>query len=140
MRIFQKQDLIIYLLTVFLTSCNSTIRETGTDSSGYTIPTAKKPGLSQLSDRIRKNPLNAANFAERSRLYFELDNVDEAINDLEIAVKLDSMKPEYYIDLAEYNIYNRKPGAAKDKLEKCISIFPENTEAILKLAELHLYI
>jgi Tfp pilus assembly protein PilF len=52
---------------------------------------------------------------------------------------MDSLKPAYYVSQAEYYIFNGEPNSAKKGLNTCLKKFPENTDAMLKLAEIHLY-
>ena len=132
-----KKNLFLSIIsfTLFI-SCNQNNKETGKEnnSGNYSLT------IEQISKKIRKNPTNAELFSKRSELFFENQQIPEAINDLDIAIKLDSLQSDYYIKLAEYQILLGKSGKAKESLEKCERIFPENTEVLLKLAEIHLYV
>ena len=57
-------------------------------------------GIEQLTAEIRKDPENAENFSKRALLYFEQEKIEEAIHDAEIALKIDSLQPDYYMQLA----------------------------------------
>jgi cytochrome c-type biogenesis protein CcmH/NrfG len=51
---------------------------------------------------IRKNPTNSELFSRRAKIYASRKNYAQALNDQTIALSLDSAKPEYYINQAEY--------------------------------------
>ena len=93
-----------------------------------------------MKGKIRKNPTNSDLFFQRATLYFKNHQIDDAINDLDIAIKLDSTIAKYYIILANYELLKGRSEKVKTTLEKCIRIFPENTKALLMLAKLHLYV
>lgn len=93
-----------------------------------------------ISEEIRKNPENALLFAKRAEAYVRESNVAEAINDLNIALKLDSMNSDFYVRLSELYLITVKSEEAKKLLDKCIRLMPDNTDAMLKLAELYLFV
>jgi tetratricopeptide (TPR) repeat protein len=90
-----------------------------------------------LSDEIRDNPGNANLFAARAEIYFQSGNTEEALRDMGLAIKLDSLNPQYYISIAEYYLSTGKSEKSKEFLDICVEHFPENVDGILKLAEIH---
>ena len=96
--------------------------------------------LVSLDLLIRSNPTDASLFARRARLQADRQNYRDAMNDISIALSLDSVNPTFYIDQAEYFIYNGQPNDAKNSLAVCQRLHPRNTDAKLKLAEIHLYL
>lgn len=95
------------------------------------------PGLDRL---IRENPKNPALFAKRAKLYAGKKNYPQALNDITIALRLDSLNPTYFISQAEYYIFNGEPNSAKKRLAQCLKMYPENVDVMLKMAEIHLYL
>ncbi|NOZ45473.1 MAG: tetratricopeptide repeat protein [Chlorobi bacterium] len=96
--------------------------------------------IEQISQEIRKNPLNANLFVERSKLLILDNKIDEAINDLEIAVKIDSLNTTNYIHLADLYLKIGKSGKTKLILEKCLHFKPDNSDALLRMANLYFYV
>jgi len=129
------KNLYLIILIIALAgamSCHRTARETASQKDSLNIE--------KLSSMIRNDPKNAENFFRRGKLYYEMRQSADAVKDLEIAIKLDSLVPEYYLTLSEYFLSMGKSGSTKQYLEKCVRLFPENTEALIKLADIYLYI
>lgn len=124
------------IAVVWLISCNTNY------VSQTEISQAKDTALSidGITEMIRKDPDNSELFNKRAEIYFALGDVKNAVTDAENALRIDSLKPEYYFSLAEYSIFAAKSEIARDALLRCIRIFPENAEAHLKLAEVYLYV
>ncbi|RLD62002.1 MAG: hypothetical protein DRJ01_06915 [Bacteroidetes bacterium] len=134
--------LIILALFFALISCNETSKKETSGNQEQSLISEKTDSLAikEISDKIRKTPKDDKLFFERSKLYFKQDDIENAINDLEIAMKLDSLKPEYYNQLSEYYLLKGDSKASKTTLEKCLKFFPENTDALLKLSNIYLYV
>ncbi len=97
--------------------------------------------IQMLSSQIRENPHNAELFVQRSNLQFINGNLDEAINDMEIAMKVDSTKPAYYTKLASlYMLKDNGSETAKNLLDKCINRYPAFSQAHIDLAKIYLYV
>ena len=124
---------------VFMMACGG--RKTGSGSKSDVKPLLVDSTNINILDRlIRENPKNAELFAKRARLQANKKNYTSAADDQTIALSLDSLKPGYYIDQAEYFIYLGQPNSAKKALNSCLKRFPGHTDAMLKLAEIHLYL
>lgn len=134
--------LIILSLFFALFSCNQTETKEKSDEQTQTIGTDTTDNITikDVSDKIRETPKDDNLFYERSKLYFKKDDIANAINDLEIAMKLDSLKPVYYTQLSEYYLLKGDSKTSKTTLEKCIKLFPENTDALLKLSNIYFYV
>lgn len=128
--------LIIFISCICFTGCN---HNSGSDTDNNDAANDSLT-IDNISEDIRKDPANADLFFRRSQLFFENQQIDEAINDLTIAIKLDSLAPDQYIRIAEYHLLKGNSGKAKDMLERCISLIPENTNALVGLAKIHLYV
>lgn len=96
--------------------------------------------IEEISKQIRKTPENPELFVKRAELQFKNANLDEAINDIKIALVLDSLNTDYHIILAEYRLNKGHSGPARDALIKALEIDPFNVEARIKLAQIYFYV
>lgn len=96
--------------------------------------------LDDLNTKIRENPLNPEVYVDRAAFYAVNKEFGQALNDMELALKLDSLNHEYYIMQAEYYIFNGQPNSAKKALNDYLNLFPNHTDIMLKLAEIHFYL
>ena len=120
-----------------------TPREKSNDgtSTEDTLATSRDTSdLTTLDMLIRRNPKDASLFSRRAKVYSARNNNKEALNDIAIALSLDSLNPNFYIQQAEYFLYNGQPNSAKTGLTNCIGLFPKNTDLMIKLAEIHFYL
>jgi len=133
--------LLIILNTFWLSSCtghkNKKAGETVTDSLNVKQDTVD---ISTLNMLIRRDPTNASLFARRAKMQSTLKKNDEAINDISIALRLDSLVPGYYIQQSEYYVVAGRPNSAKNSLNRGLKLFPDNVDLMLKLAEIHFYL
>lgn len=124
--------LIAFIL--FAYSCNNPSAKVD-ETVNETVET-----IETLSEKIRENPENANLFVKRSDLQLEADNLDEAISDLVIALKVDSLLPDVYVKLSSYYMVKGKSGDAKEALLKCLDLFPTNHEARLNLSQIYFFV
>ncbi|MBQ3832527.1 MAG: tetratricopeptide repeat protein [Bacteroidales bacterium] len=129
---------LLFAFTLLAYSCKD--GENG--NSGETPePKTLSDSIQMLSDKIRENPHDAALFVQRSNLQFLNGDLDEAINDMEIAMKVDSTKPPYYSKLASlYMLKANGSEKAKEVLNKCINRYPSYPQAHIDLAKIFLYV
>ncbi len=132
LKYFIKYFVILFL---FVACSNPTSKNKTEDIVNDTTLTIEK-----LNEEIRKNPENAQLFIKRSRLQIEAENIEEATNDLEIALRVDSLIPSVYNELSDLYLLRGESGKAKETLEKCLRLFPLNSEARLKLAQIYFYV
>ncbi len=96
------------------------------------------PLLDQLSGAIAENPEELSLYYERASRYYELESYDEAISDLQQALRLDSAHVESLHLLADvYLDYFRSREAIKT-MEKTIAFYPDRIPSLLKLCEFQL--
>lgn len=107
---------------------NSTVEMTG-------IPTVDK-----ISQEIAKSPKDHSLYALRSEAYSQENLYDEAVQDAEHALMLDSTQLKYYRLLANAYFDNEQSRPATKTLEKALEIFPKEIETSLSLAEMYLII
>ncbi|MFH2141804.1 MAG: tetratricopeptide repeat protein [Bacteroidota bacterium] len=134
-----KSLLLIYasLILLFFSCKNNSVDES---DSGNLLNLNDSNIIEKLSDQIRNNPSNADLFAQRSIVYTEKGKIEDALNDINIAVRLDSLKPDYYIRQSSLYLLMGKSEKAKQSLEKSNQLIPDNQETLLKLAELYLLV
>jgi tetratricopeptide (TPR) repeat protein len=95
------------------------------------------PDLKAVNAQLLDDPNNATLYNKRATIYISLKQFPEAEGDAKRAIRIDSTKAEYYITLADANFAQNKTRFAREYLERTTKKFPENTEALLKLAELY---
>jgi tetratricopeptide (TPR) repeat protein len=94
--------------------------------------------IQEVGARMVKDPGNAANYAERARLYVRMDSLRLAINDLERAAALDSSNRSYRLDLGDLYFTTVQMDKAALAFDRVLASDPENVDALLKLAEIKL--
>ncbi|MGZ3931377.1 MAG: tetratricopeptide repeat protein [Bacteroidia bacterium] len=107
------------------------------DKKDSLIEKINSPQLKAINAKLLSDPNNAALYAERAKIYIGLKQFEEAVGDALRAMNLDSTKAEHYITLADVYFASNKTRYSKEMLEAAVKKFPENTEALLKLAELY---
>jgi tetratricopeptide (TPR) repeat protein len=131
---------LLLLVPVFLISCRTGGKnDKKADGAASVVAPPDSSSLLVLNKLIRDNPKSPELFAKRAKLYGEKKNYTQALTDITIALSMDSLKPGYYISQAEYYIFSGQPNSAKKGLTVCMKKFPGNTDVMLKMAEIHLY-
>ncbi|MCD6347747.1 MAG: tetratricopeptide repeat protein [Bacteroidales bacterium] len=127
-----------------LSGCKTKQKESSKDETTVAQDTTPAKdtvySIADLTTMIRHDPLNASLFAQRAEAQATSSKFDEALNDISLAIRLDSLNPRYYVVQAEYFIYGGQPNSAKKGLNQCLKLFPNNTAVMLKLAEIHFYL
>jgi tetratricopeptide (TPR) repeat protein len=95
------------------------------------------PELKAINAELLNDPNNSVLYNKRAAVYISLKQFPEAEGDAKRAIRIDSTKPEYWLTLVDANFAQNKTRFAKEYLERTTKKFPENTEALLKLAELY---
>ena len=130
--------LIIMAGIFFLLSCNPDKKKNNSDSESTLV--SDSTSIDQLSKEIRNDPKNADLFKKRSELYASEGNLNEAINDLNISLKLDSLDRNVYYTLIDLHMKLGQSGKAKEAAEKCLKIYPGDKESLLRLAQIYYYV
>ncbi len=133
------QVIVISFFASLLGSCGTKQpkKETSVEKPISTSQIFKK-SIDSLTVLIRKDPQNDTYFSERSNAYFLLQNLDSAINDIEIANRLAPDKMGYLLRRADMEIMRGQVVMAKTALTKIIQRYPTHLEANLKLANLYM--
>lgn len=119
-----------------LSSCGG--QEKTADTATEALGTTGNPAIDGLTEAISKSPEDASLYAKRGVLFFENDGYDEAIRDLTIAVKLDSLQPAYYHRLADAYLDYFKSREALGVMKEASERFPTDEKTLLKLSEYYL--
>ena len=96
--------------------------------------------LDSLTQLIHQNPRQSDLYGERSKLNGKLGKINDAINDLTIANALDSLNPQYYLDLSDYYLRMGKSEVTHDLLLKANRLIPENRDILYRLGNLYFYV
>ncbi|MFC2117547.1 tetratricopeptide repeat protein [Bacteroidota bacterium] len=135
--------LLLIFLIVIITSCKQKVenKEEAKQQSEQTTDDSK-PALeiSEINKAIRANPEDAENYYLRAILYGQQQRYKEAVDDLEIAMRRDSTRPEFYILESDNLISLKRPEEALSSLERGIDLFPNDTTTLLKISEFYYYL
>lgn len=93
-----------------------------------------------VNQLLQEDPENAEALHARAKLYISENKADSAFYDVQLAIKLDSSKADYFITLADLYLIRNQTRSTRQMLEKAISIDPDSKEGHMKLAELYLYV
>ncbi|MCC6691152.1 MAG: tetratricopeptide repeat protein, partial [Bacteroidia bacterium] len=126
------------LAVVFFLSCKHNDKQAEKEEGITNVSTSKE--LSELNEKIMADSGNAELFYSRAKYFMSIHDYTAALTDMSQTMHRDSTKPVYYITLSDLYLYTNQTGKSKIALEKCISIDPKNTDAMLKLAELYFYV
>lgn len=114
-------------------------------NSGDSISTKSDTGqviktVADLDKLVAQNPKDASLWHKRGLYYFNNKQYDKAIEDVRAAIKIDSTKAGYYLTLSDCYLVKNQSNLTREMLLKAIKVDSSNTDALLKLAELHLYV
>ncbi len=101
------------------------------------------PQLAELTAALEKDPNNDTLLYLRAKTYYKLDAFDEAMADLEKAMRIDSMQPVHYHLLADVLLDYARPNDSKraiEVLKLAAQRFPDRIPTLLKLSEFQLIV
>lgn len=134
---------VLVLVTVFTAVMSfSSCKETGehTEANDHRADSLMKalnsPELTAVNKKILDKPDDASLYNERAKIYLKLKQFEDAINDTKRSIRIDSTNAAYYLTEADVFFASNQTRNAKDVLELVVKRFPQNTEGLLKLAEL----
>ena len=96
--------------------------------------------LANLCMQIDDAPENPELYYQRFQYYYDKGQIDNALNDILLAVKFDSLQSKYYVGLSDVYFSLKQTDDAEEMLQKAISLDQNNNEAYLKLAELYFHL
>ncbi|MBS1635743.1 MAG: tetratricopeptide repeat protein [Bacteroidetes bacterium] len=125
-----------------LTACNPepTAEVKNSAKTDSLLAKINSPELLALNKKILADPNNATLYHERAKVYLDLKQLDEALGDARRALNLDSTNADNFMMVADVYFAHNNTKQSKDMLEHIIVKFPKNTDALLKLAELHFFV
>lgn len=98
------------------------------------------PELTALNKKILDDPNNPELYNQRAKIYLQYKQFEEAINDANRAIRIDTNQASFYLTKVDVYFANNETRNAKDVLENAIIRFPENTDILLKLAEIYYFV
>lgn len=101
------------------------------------------PELAQLTSLIESDPSNDSLLYSRARVYYNLEDYDQALKDLNRAITIDSMQPRYYHLLADVFLDYARPNDSRRAIEVlnlATKRFPGRIPTLLKLSEFQLIV
>lgn len=137
-----KSKFISCFIPVFLllfSACNTNHSETEAANKKADSLSIKlnSPELKAVNAELLQDPSNASLYNKRALVYINLKQFPEAENDSKRAIRLDSTQATYYLTLVDDYFSSNKTRLSKELLETTTKKFPDNIEALLKLAELY---
>lgn len=129
----------LYFLLIVLLSfgCSNTTKDEVNTTPPIISTTAE---LEKLNKKLATDSTNTTLLYARANYYLGVRDFNAALYDMSRVMRLDSMKPEYYITLSDIYFYANRTSYSKGALEKCLRLDSTNTTAMLKLAELYFYV
>ena len=115
-----------------ISSCGNSENQIPETSSNDSIPA----DIRAINEKINSDRNNADLYFQRAKSNFAYKNFETAIGDMQIALKIDSTKPNYYIFLSDLYFTQNKTKDTRDMLRKAISMDVSNTEALMKYSQL----
>ena len=91
--------------------------------------------IDQLTQKLQNAPDDIDLLFQRANAYFEKDEFEASIQDLEKAMSIDSLRPEIYHLLSDNYMDYFSSRKALDVMEKVVRLFPERIPSLLKLSE-----
>lgn len=131
---------ILVSITLFFNSCGNETTVQDTTSTGDSTKVNTPEALAKLNDAIAKDPKNAELLHQRAQYFLEQQQINDGITDMIAALNIDSSKSVYYMTISDLYFLGNKTGKSKLALERAISLDAKNVDAMLKLAELYLYV
>ncbi|MCI4667763.1 MAG: tetratricopeptide repeat protein [Bacteroidia bacterium] len=95
--------------------------------------------LELLNEQIEKEPDNYGLFQDRSELYFGLDSLDNAIKDIEEAIKLYEKGPDLHYWRGFLSFIKNDTAAARESYQKAIGLGSQNPEVYYQLGQVYFF-
>lgn len=128
--------IFIYSLISFtLLSCGGEVNEIETtlQNPKDSLELGRELEFEQINNELKNDPNNSSLYLKRARLYQKYNENLLAIEDVDRAIKVDSLIPEYYLLKAELQKKEGGYADAKRTLDKCLLIDNKNVQARIEL-------
>lgn len=94
--------------------------------------------VQSISNQIRQDPKNPDLYIQRAQAHLSENMFMLALEDVERALSADSAVAAYHALKGEIHYLNKAPEKAVESFETALELDPENTDALLKMAEIKL--
>jgi tetratricopeptide (TPR) repeat protein len=93
--------------------------------------------LDFFTAKIQENGLDPELRFKRASVLYDRGKYSEAIEDLRVAITIDSLEPRYYHLLSDVFLDDNNSNKAVQTLKVASQLFPERIPTLLKLSEMH---
>jgi tetratricopeptide (TPR) repeat protein len=128
--------LFVLLPVLLLTSCQKEASQAETEQ----VQSQEPIGLQKLNELIESQPENADAYYVRGQYFYELEGFDEAIEDFDKAIQLDSTQTRYWHSLSNVYMDYYRVKKAVQTMQMASYLFPDSLYTQLKLGETYLII
>ncbi len=125
------------LLLVWAVACKNEPTHSDDSSTPSEMGKTGNPTIDNISEKIKKHPDDVSLYVARAQAFYRLEGYDEAILDMNHAIKMDTTQYEYFLFLSDILLdYNRSKDAIR-VVNAAVHRFPDNTKCLLKQAEIY---
>ncbi|MGB4959217.1 MAG: tetratricopeptide repeat protein [Saprospiraceae bacterium] len=94
------------------------------------------PEIDKINTEISQDPDNPNLYFKRAQSYYEKESYDLTILDIQKAMTIDSLNPDFYHLLTDAYLDYYNSSAALNTMRKVLTLYPERIPSLLKMAEL----
>ncbi len=131
-----KPFFIFFSLFTLLIACQEEVKK-------ETKPTSKDPienRIQAIQEELKKSPRNAALYIERAKLHEKREEMEDALTDYMMGIKLDSTKPAYYLAVTEFFIHTGNIEKAINASEIAANLDPKDPIYYINAGKCCLYL
>jgi len=99
------------------------------------INTMGSPLIEKLTKQLAKTPKDHKLYAQRAEIFYDKDNYEAAIKDIQQAIRIDSSNALYFHLLADAQLDSYQSEEAIQTMETVVARNPDRIPSMLKLAE-----
>jgi tetratricopeptide (TPR) repeat protein len=126
---FNIHTLLFVLSLLILGSCK---QETKSENKGKVTG---DQDIDNISELIKANASDPGLLVDRANLFYKKELYDEAIADMQSAITIDSLQPDYYHFLSDIYMDYYKSKESIQTMERAKFLFPGRIPTLLKLSE-----
>lgn len=126
--------LVFLALLVSLSNCKSDSKDQQGDKKEILTGDTD---LDFFTAKIQENGLDPELRYQRASVLYDRGKYSEAIEDLRVAITIDSLEPRYYHLLSDVFLDDNNSNKALQTLKVASQLFPERIPTLLKLSEMH---
>ncbi len=112
--------------------------QTEKETEQKTVAPTGYEDIDNITRSITNNPSDPQLYFARASMYYEYNGYENAINDLQQALAIDSTNMDYLHLLADVYLDYYKSRLALETMEKTVELYPEHIYSLLKLSEFQL--